>query len=209
MFSLYHDRPFNVRYAVHEHNGRYTPELLRTHRTARASWLYIHRRHGVDIVGPTPDWSTRDDLVDYGRCAPARAAQHTSLDGIGLWDQADRHAETIRPDEPVLAHAVGSLPVSEDIAGWRNLITGFCEDHLASQGMVTDWAIHHRVGTEDRPEILPHVHMLISLRVFDPAHPDVGRVRQNWLRTDKARKALAEKWWARTGLYPRSYALAA
>ncbi|RSY89562.1 hypothetical protein DAH66_02595 [Sphingomonas koreensis] len=208
MYSLYHDRPFNVRYAVHQHSGRYTPELLRTHRTARASWLYIHRQHGVDTFGPTPDWSRRDDLAAHGRSAPARA-NHPSLDGIGLWDEADRHAACIRPDEPVCAHAVGSLPIGEDVVGWRNLIEGFAEDHLTSQGMVVDWAIHHRAASDDKPEILPHVHMLIAMRVFDPVHPDLGRIRQNWVRTEKARKALAEKWWAYSGIAPRSYALAA
>lgn len=208
MYSLYHDRPFNVRYAVHQHSGRYTPELLRTHRTARASWLYIHRQHGIDTFGPTPDWSRRDDLAAHGRSAPARA-NHPSLDGIGLWDEADRHAASIRPDEPVCAHAVGSLPIGEDVVGWRNLIEGFAEDHLTSQGMVVDWAIHHRAASDDKPEILPHVHMLIAMRVFDPVHPDLGRIRQNWVRTEKARKALAEKWWAYSGIAPRSYALAA
>ena len=208
MYSLYHDRPFNIRYAVHQHGGRYTPELLRTHRTARASYLYIHRQHGIDTFGPTPDWSRRDDLVAHGRSAPARA-NHPHLDGIGLWDQADRHAASIRPDEPVCAHAVGSLPIGEDVAGWCNLIEGFAEDHLTAQGMVVDWAIHHRAASDGKPEILPHVHMLIAMRVFDPAHPDVGRVRQNWLRTEKARKALTEKWWAYSGMVPRSYAIAA
>ncbi len=205
MFTLYHDRPFNIRYAVHQHTGRYTPELLRTHHTARASWLYINRRHGIDAFGPTPDWSVRDDLVAHGRCAPSRA-KHPSLDGLALWDQADHHAAAIRPDEPACVHAVGSLPLGEDVAGWRNLIEGFCEDHLTSQGMVVDWAIHHRAAIDDRPEILPHVHMLITTRVFDPSHADAGRIRQTCVRTEKARKALAEKWWAHTGLLPRSYA---
>jgi len=59
-------------------------------------------------------------------------------------------------------------------------------DHLASQGMVVDWAIHHRAGKDEAPDILPHVHMLITMRVFDPTQADVGRLRQNWLRTDKA-----------------------
>jgi len=208
MDTFYHDRPFNLRYTVRQRSERYTPELLRTHRTAKASWLYIHRQHGVDTFGPTPDWSKRDDLVAFGRCAPARA-NDPALDGIALWERADAHAAELRPDEPVCAHAVGSLPLGEDAVGWRTIIEGFCEDYLTSQGMVVDWAIHHREGSGDHTAILPHVHMLITMRVFDRSHPDVGRVRQNWLRTDKARKALAEKWWARTGLYPRSYAIAA
>lgn len=208
MMTLYHDRPFNVRYPVREYSGRYTPELLRTHRTARASWLYINRQHGVDDFGPTPDWSKRDDLVAVGRCGPQRA-NLPALDGIRLWASADQHAALYRPDEPVCAHAVGSLPLHEGAAGWRNLIEGFCEDHLASQGMITDWAIHHRPAGGEDPEILPHVHLLISMRVFDPAHTDRGRLRQTWVRTERARKTLAEKWWAHTGLFPRSYGLAA
>lgn len=208
MFSLYHDRPFNIRYAVHQHSGRYTPELLRTHRTARASWLYIHRQHGIDTFGPTPDWSRRDDLVAYGRCAPARAG-HPALDGLGMWDQADRHAAAIRPDEPACAHAVASLPLGDGVAGWRNLIEGFCEDNLSSQGMVVDWAVHHRPAAAEGLELLPHVHMLVAMRVYDPAHPDVGKIRQTWLRSEKARKSLTEKWWAHSGMLPRSYAMAA
>ena len=75
--------------------------------------------------------------------------------------------------------------------------------------MVVDWAIHHRPAVGERPEILPHVHMLIAMRVFDPGHAEVGRVRQNWVRTEKACKALTEKWWAHSGMFPRSYAVAA
>lgn len=208
MFSLHQDRPFNIRYAVHEHTGRYTPEVLRTHKTARASYLYIHRQHGTDLFGPTPDWSKRDDLVAHGRCAPARA-NHPSLDGIGLWDQADSYAAQFRPDEPVCAHAVASLPQGDGLASWRNLIEGFCEDHLTSQGMVVDWGIHQRPAGDDCSEILPHCHMLITCRAFDPGNADVGKIRQNWVRTEKARKALGEKWWAHSGIFPRSYALAA
>lgn len=75
--------------------------------------------------------------------------------------------------------------------------------------MVVDWVIHQRAGTADQPEILPHVHMLITTRAYDPNLIECGRIRQTWIRTEKARKALAEKWWARSGIYPQSYALAA
>ncbi len=206
--TLYHDRPFNLRYSVRQRSERYTPELLRTFRTAKANWLYINRAHGIDTFGPTPDWSSRGDLVATGRCAPARA-NDPALDGLALWEQVDAHAIAIRPDEPVCAHAVGSLPLGEDVAGWRAIVEGFCEDFLCSQGMVTDWAIHHRPATDHQPEILPHVHLLITTRAYDQSHPDVGRIRQNWLRTKNARKALAEKWWGRTGIYPSAYAMAA
>ena len=204
MTTLHQARPFNIRYAVQQRTGRYTPELLRTHRTARASWLYINRQHGIDDFGPTPDWSVRNDLVASGRCAPSRA-NDPALDGIALWAQADEQARRLRPDEPVCAHAVGSLPVSESPDGWRNLIIGFCEDHLVAQGMVCDWAIHSLPASDGRPAIQPHVHLQITTRVYDRSHPDAGKVRQAWLRTDRARKALAEKWWEQVGIYPQGY----
>lgn len=160
--------------------------------------------HIYATLTTTPDWSARNDLLAVGRCAPARA-NDAALEGIALWERADTHATEIRPDEPICAHAVASLPPAGDVAGWRAIIEGFCEDYLTSQGMAVDWAIHYREGDSGEPAIHPHVHMLITMRVFDRAHADLGRVRQNWLRTDKARKALAEKWWSRTGLYPRCH----
>lgn len=208
MTNLFADRPFNIRYAVHQHNGRYSGELVQTHRTATATWLYINRRQGADLFGPTPDWTQRGDLVSQGRCAPRRA-QDPALDGMRIWQQADLHARDFRPDEPVCAHAVGSLPPGDSPADWRNLIEGFAEDFLVAQGMTTDWAIHARPGDGERDEISPHVHMLITTRVFDPCSLDVGRIRQTWLRTANARKSLAQKWWERTGLFPSSYSMAA
>lgn len=206
--SLYYTRPFATRYAIWSNNGRYTADLLRAHRTARASWLYINRQQGIDDVGPTPDWSQRNDLVAAGRVGPSRASDPV-LDGIALWVQADGHARASRPDEPACAHAVGSLPIGKSRAEWRHLMEGFCEDHLTAQGMVADWAIHHRAAGEGTCEILPHAHLVITTRAFDRASPDYGRIRQNWLRTDNARKAIAERWWAHTGLYPSGYALTA
>lgn len=209
MNNVFQHRPCNIRYAVHARTGNYTPELLQTHRTATRSFLYINRLHGVDDFGPVPDWSNRHDLLALARCAPQRATGNPALDGIRLWEQADAHARDYRPDEPACAHMVGSLPVGEDLRGWRNLIVGFAEDYLTSQGMVVDWAIHHREESDAMPAIAPHAHLLITTRVYDPAHPDVGKIRQTWLRTANARKALAQKWWERSGIYPASYALAA
>lgn len=65
-----------------------------------------------------------------------------------------------------------------------------------------------RAAHRDSPEILPHVHLLITTRAYDPGHPDVGRIRQTWIRTDRARKALAEKWWACSGMLPRNCIIA-
>ena len=208
MISIHDTRPFNTRYVIRERSSRYTPELLRTHRTAQASYAYINRQNSVDEWGPTPNWAARSDLAAAGRCAPARAAD-PKLSGIALWAQADDNACRYRPDEPTIAHCVGSLPRHEDALYWRNLIEGFAEDYLVARGMVVDWAIHHQAATDDQPEIAPHVHLLITLRGYDPEHRDYGKVRQNWLRTDNSRKRLAERWWAWTGIVPPQYVMAA
>ena len=208
MTTIHNIRPFNTRYVIRERSSRYTPELLRTHRTAQASYAYINRQNSVDEWGPTPNWASRSDLAAAGRCAPARAAG-PKLGGIALWAQADENAARYRPDEPTIAHCVGSLPRHEDLAFWRNLIEGFAEDYLVARGMVVDWAIHHQAETDDQPEIAPHVHFLITLRGYDPEHRDYGKVRQNWLRTDNSRKRLAERWWERTGIVPPEYVMGA
>ena len=208
MTTIHNIRPFNTRYVIRERSSRYTPELLRTHRTAQASYAYINRQNSVDEWGPTPNWASRSDLAAAGRCAPARAAG-PKLSGIALWAQADENAARYRPDEPTIAHCVGSLPRHEDLTFWRNLIEGFAEDYLVARGMVVDWAIHHQAESDDQSEISPHVHLLITLRGYDPEHRDYGKVRQNWLRTDNSRKRLAERWWDRTGIVPPEYVMAA
>jgi hypothetical protein len=42
----------------------------------------------------------------------------------------------------------------------------------------------------------------VTTRVYDRSHPDFGKRRQTWLRTPASARALAEKWYALTGLYP-------
>ncbi|WP_415644351.1 MobA/MobL family protein, partial [Sphingomonas antarctica] len=173
-----------------------------THRTAKCSYWYINRMTGIDEVGPTPDYAARNDLVDRGRCGPSRA-NDPALDGIKLWELMDQVARINRPTEATLAHCVASLPIHETPATWRDIVEGFCEDHLASQGMVTDWAIHAQAEGEGERLILPHVHMLITTRGFDGSHVEFGKRRQNWLRTPAACKSLADKWYPLVGLYPQ------
>lgn len=208
MPTLYEDRPFNLRYSVLEHAGRYRPELLRTFRTAQANWLYINRQKGAGLYGPLPDWSQRDDLIATGRCGPKRSMD-PALAGVKLWLEADLQAQRYRPCEPVCAHAVGSLPMGLAHDAWIDLITGFCEDYLTPSGMIVDWAIHARDEDGVTPAIAPHVHLLITTRVYDRQHAEFGRLRQTWLRTEVARKRLGERWWTHTGLYPQSYRIAA
>ncbi|MEA1085057.1 MobA/MobL family protein [Sphingomonas sp. CD22] len=199
--SIHQDRPFNTRYVIWNTVNAYGEDMRSTHRTAKCSYWYINRMHGIDEVGPTPNYAARQDLVDRGRCGPSRA-NDPALQGIKLWEMMDQVAKIYRPTEATLAHCVASLPIHETAATWREIVEGFCDDHLSTQGMITDWAIHAQSESEGKREILPHVHMLITTRVYDRTHADFGRRRQNWLRTSNACKSLADKWYPLVDLYP-------
>ncbi len=202
MFTSVHQaRPFNTRYVVAAAAAAHGDDQRTTHRTAVCNYWYINRMDGHDAFGATPNFSARTDLVDRGRVGPSRA-QDPAIEGVRLWEMMDGVAKVIRPGEATLAHCVASLPIHESPALWRDLIEGFAEDHLCSQGMVVDWAIHAQDEAPDRPRILPHVHLLISTRVYDRSHPDFGKRRQAWLRTPAAARSLAEKWYAASGLFP-------
>lgn len=199
--SIHQARPFNTRYVVAAAASPHGDDQRTTHRTARCNYWYINRMVGIDAFGPTPDFAARTDLVDRGRVGPSRA-QDPAIEGIRLWEMMDEVASVIRPGEATLAHCVASLPIHESPAAWRDLIHGFAEDHLASQGMICDWAIHAQDESEGRPRILPHAHLLITTRVYDRSHVDFGKRRQAWLRTPAATRSLAEKWYAASGLFP-------
>ncbi|MBR0553765.1 MobA/MobL family protein [Stakelama marina] len=199
--SIHIHRPFNIRYVVWNPVNARGEDVRSTHRTGKCSYCYIHRLHGIDDVGPMPDWSHKQDLVMAGRCGPKRS-QVPELEGVALWEKLDAAAKQMRPSEAIMAHCVGSLPEHEGEAVWREMVEGFLEDHIAAQGMVADWAVHYRVDRDDRPGVHPHAHMLITTRVYDPSSPEFGKRRQNWLRTPAACRSLAEKWYAITGIYP-------
>lgn len=198
---IHQARPFNTRYVIAGAVSPHADDLRTTHRTARCNYWYINRETGTDEFGPTPNFASRTDLVDRGRVGPARA-KCPELDGIKLWETMDAVARVIRPSEATLAHSVASLPIAEGPAVWRDMIEGFIEDHLSSQGMVVDWAVHAQEESPDRRLILPHCHMLVTTRVYDRAHPDFGKRRQSWLRTPAAARSLAEKWYALSGIFP-------
>jgi hypothetical protein len=200
---IHQARPFNTRFVIWSPATGAKDDTRSTHRTAKCSYWYIMRQHGIDEVGPTPNYAERQDLVDFGRIGPRRA-NDPALDGIRLWQAMDEAARSYRPNEATLAHCVGSLPIHEDPKTWRDMVEGFVEDHLASQGMVADWAVHAQEEGEGRRRILPHVHLLVTTRVYDRSLPEFGRRRQNWLRTPGACRSLAEKWYAHSGIYPPS-----
>jgi hypothetical protein len=73
----HHLRPFNVRYVVWNPINARGQNMRSTHHTAKCSYCYIHRMHGIDDVGPMPDWSYKDLASPDFRQAPAELAAHT------------------------------------------------------------------------------------------------------------------------------------
>ncbi|RZL78326.1 MAG: hypothetical protein EOP66_07970 [Sphingomonas sp.] len=122
--SIHQDRPFNTRYVIWNTVNAYGEDMRSTHRTAKCSYWYINRMHGIDEVGPTPNYAARQDLVDRGRCGPSRA-NDPALQGIKLWEMMDQVAKIYRPTEATLAHCVASLPIHETAATWRETHADF------------------------------------------------------------------------------------
>lgn len=198
MFKLHTARPFNIRPVILAAPN----EKRATFRTSTCNYLYMVRSpSAADLLGNTPDFSNRlDELVASGRAAPRRG-HCESLAGQRLWHEADRLAQEIRPDQPVAWHAVGSLPAELQLSDWRQIIDAFCEDSLVAQGMIVDWAIHSRAETEAAPAVLPHVHLLVTARCWDPARKP-GAVMQHFLRTHASHCRRAEEWYRLTEMKP-------
>lgn len=196
--TLHSMRPFTARPVILAASD----EKRATFRSATCNYQYIVRAlAGQDVCGMTPDFSTRlDELIMSGRAAPRRADTGT-LVGQRLWQAADRSALAHRLDRPVAWHCVGSLPTGLQLPDWRMIIDEFLEDHMVRQGMIIDWAIHHREETEELPGILPHVHFLVTARGWDPKRKP-GAVMQNWLATHASRRRHAERWYVLTEMFP-------
>ncbi len=203
--TIHDRRPFNLRHVVRQPSGP-DPEKKRcTFGTAACNWAYIMREIILDEFGPSPDFAKRDDLVASGRAGPMRALREEWAD-VAFWRMMDRHSLERRPDQATAVHMVGSLSIHDTPELWRQTVTAFVEDEIASRGMVADWAIHFRSAEGSRPPIHPHVHILASVRTFDR---DPGRRNFAWFGTDRAVREAGARWSALTGLYPTPVPLAA
>lgn len=201
--TIHETRPFNLRYIVREPCGIRGDDMRKLHRTASCNYLYIMRQTGSDEFGPTPDFAARRDLFDHGRLAPV-AGYDKAYAGVTIWEAADAAARERRPQLATAMHAVGSLPRDGDRRSWRAMVEAFGEDHLASQGMVVDWAIHVAPDNTDGLAPPPHCHWLITSRMWRMDR-DHGRHQKLWLSTKARVDRLADAWYALTGLYPLDY----
>ena len=183
-------RPFNLRPVVSE-------GLLRaTHRTAFASYCYIRREPDTDRFGPMPqEWANRADLIATGREYPVQTPIW-ARSGSKIWKDADNSIAPHRLSEAAALHIVLSLPKGEEASDWEYLIKKYCIEHLARQGMITDWAIHYK--PED---VLPHAHLLVTARSWRNDRSS-GQRHPRWLKTQQAIRTAERAWIDISGLLP-------
>lgn len=185
-------RPFNLRPVVSEGH------LRATHRTAFASYCYIRREPNTDRFGPMPqEWASRGDLIATGREYPTQTPSW-ARSGPKIWKDADNSIMPQQITEAAASHIVLSLPPEKDASGWKHLVKIFCNEHLASQGMITDWAIHYK------PEVVQaHAHLLVTARSWR-VEKSPGHRHPRWLMTHQAIRAAERAWIDISGLRPTS-----
>jgi hypothetical protein len=178
-------------------------EARKTHHTALASYLYIHRQPGRDHLGQLPpDYLLKaDDLVTSGRRHPLKGVPVPMRSGPQIWAEADAATRYDLPHAAAV-HVILTLP---DIRQerWQPLVEHFIDDNLAALGLVVDFAIHAKseaAGTGWATH--PHVHLLCSARRFKSDQRKGQRMRV-WLYSRPQIESLETAWLTITGLPPR------
>lgn len=186
--------PFDISPVVHPQNG-IASDASRTFWSATANALYIVRRNGADLFGPTPDFAAKlvacPDLIDQGRRGPI-GCDAEPVAGLALWRAADAAAIVDRPSAAVAHHAIGWLPTDTDADGWREIALEFLDTHIVANGMVADWAIHALADGEGGWLKKPHLHAIITGRFWRGQR--VGQPQAAWLTTAKQRTRLEDAW---------------
>lgn len=173
-----------------------------THYTATATYLYIARQRGEDRFGPVPDmYLAKGDLQSTGRYHPTQRFPAELKEGAAIWQQADAAAAQGQPTEVSGTHVVASLPPQLTLPEWERLVHQFVHDQLVDLGMVVDWAIHHRSEQSGKPEIHPHVHLLVTARHYR-SNPRKGQRQRAWLASAEQIRAVEDAWLKLTGLPP-------
>jgi MobA/MobL family len=178
-------------------------EARKTHFTATASYLYIHRIPGRDHLGQLPpDYLLKaDDLISNGRRHPLKGVPVSMRSGPQIWREADAATR----DDLAHAAAVHVILKLPDIAqkGWQPLVERFVDDNLVALGLIVDFAIHAKVDDDGNGWAThPHVHLLCSARRFRSDQRKGQRMRV-WLYSRPQIESLETAWLEVTGLPPR------
>jgi MobA/MobL family len=181
-------------------------ENRRTHRTAKASILYIHRKRGSDRFGilPTDYLSKSMDLVAHGRQHPTARFPAQYREGFQIWEEADAAAAE-NPKLPSAMHMVLALPAGRPNE-WKTLVIDYLDEFFVSRGMVCEWAIHALRGDDQGWTVSPHVHVIVTTLGFRQGKRP-GKRNRAWLATADQIAAAETEWLRRTNLKPSTYTL--
>ncbi len=192
--------PLAITPVIHPKDGVPNP-ACRTFWSATANSLYIVRRPGTDLFGPTPDLADKlakgNDLVDHGRRGPI-GCDADAIVGLKLWEQADAATVTDRPGAPVAYHVIGWLPINRRREAWRELVLEFLDREVVANGMVADWAIHSLTDVDGRWVKKPHMHAVLTHRFWRPGRR-TGEPNAAWLGSAKQRQKMIDSWAAASG----------
>ncbi len=134
-----------------------------THASATASYHYITRTVGEDAHGRI-DFRHRDDLVAHGLELPANHPKWASEEGR-IWRELDAATDAMPADTIRAWHVVVTLPGGADADDWIAMARDYA-GRIAAVGPAVAWAIHARVSDTDGWSIPPHVHLLVTTRVW-------------------------------------------
>ncbi len=180
---------------LHPQDGVPNPRS-RTFWSAVANVLYIQRQRGTDLFGPTPDLTAKlaqgNDLVAHCRRGPI-GCDADALSGLALWDAADRATRADRPSTPVAHHLIGWLPTNATRDTWRDLTLQFLDVAVVANGMVAEWAIHALADDAGRWIKRPHLHIILTHRVWRPG-TRTGQPNAAWLGTPRHRQRMMDAW---------------
>jgi hypothetical protein len=130
------------------------------------------RRRGIEAAFIlTPDISPRS----RSRKPLRLALDHLRTDRQALWQMVE-DSET-RKDAQLFRELEISLPVELTPAERRALIEGFVREHLTSQGMIADVAIH--TGDAGGKDQQPHAHVMLTMRHLN-ADGSFGKKNRAW-----------------------------
>jgi MobA/MobL family len=139
--------------------------------------------------------------VSTGRRISKTRVPERLRSGLSLWQEADSAVAKLGPEEVVAAHLVGSLPEDYDPDAWDDKIAEWLDDQFVYRGMAVDYAVHALRHEDGSWKLRPHIHMLVTLRVWrDDQYK--GRRQRSWLMSRDHERGLEDAWADLTGLRP-------
>lgn len=143
--------------------------------SAIAASAYRSGQNLVDVsTGEKHDYTKKSE-VDYRKIFAPCDVPNEFNDRSHLWNLVEKTEK--RRDAQLCREFEMSLPV-EVGHDWKKIMVESFAKSLAEKGMFVDAAIH-KINSEN-----PHVHMLCTMRHFDPISLKFGKKNRNWNSRD-------------------------